>query len=329
MYNLLIIIITFIFSTIIILKYKNFLSKELNLIDHPNYRKKHKIPTSLIGGFLGFVLLIEYFIISFLLKIPIKIEYFIIPSLICIVGFVDDVKDLKPYLKLFLLGAIFSVAMFLFPEFIIKEMRFNNLNLSITTGFLGILFTVLCLLLLINALNMIDGMNGLYLGSNIFFFLYLFYFFKISNFFLISFLIILFILFFCNIKGFFFIGDSGVYLISTVLGLLIIEKYNYNLGYKNFISVEEIFILLMLPGMDMFRLFIIRIKNKKNPFKGDRKHFHHLLNNKFKENHSLIIYFLLMSLGPIVYNLGILSDYLIILSFIIIFYCFVFYLKEN
>ena len=68
MYNLLIIIIIFIFSTILVLKYKNFLSKELNIVDHPNYRKKHKIPTSLIGGFLGFILLIEYFIISFFTK---------------------------------------------------------------------------------------------------------------------------------------------------------------------------------------------------------------------------------------------------------------------
>ena len=329
MYNLLIIIITFIFSTILILNYKSFLSQKLGLIDHPNGRKKHKNPTSLIGGLLGFVLLFEYFIISFLLKIPIKIEYFIITSLITMIGFIDDTKDLKPTIKLFLLGSFFSTFLYLCPEFIIKEIRFDNFNFSVTTGFLGIFFTVLCLLLLINAMNMIDGMNGLYLGTNIIFFLYFIYFFKISNFFLVSFLIILFILLYCNLKNFFFLGDTGVYLISTILGLLIIEKYNYNLGFENFISVEEIFILLMLPGMDMLRLFIIRIKNKKNPFKGDRNHFHHLLNNKFKENHSLIIYFLFISVGPFVYNLGILNDFLIILTFLIIFYSFVFYLKKN
>ena len=38
---------------------------------------------------------------------------------------------------------------------------------------------------------------------------------------------------------------------------------------------EEIFIIMMVPGLDMFRLFIQRLLNK-NPF-GDRNHIHHLL----------------------------------------------------
>lgn len=328
MYNLLIIIFIFVFSTILILKYKNFLSNEFNLIDYPNDRKMHKNPTSLIGGFIGFILLFELFIISFFLKIPNKIEYLIIPGLIFIIGLFDDLKDLKPNLKLFLLGSILLICIYFFPHFIIKEIKFNNFELSMTTGFLGIFFTVLCLLLLINALNMIDGMNGLYLGTNIIFFSYLLYLYGIGNIFILSFLVILLILFFCNLKGIFFIGDSGVYLISSTLGLLIVEKYNYNLGYKNFLSVEEIFILLMLPGLDMLRLFIIRIKNKKNPFKADRKHFHHLLKRKFNDNHSLIIYLLFVISGPILYHLTFINDILIILIFSIIFYSLIYYLNK-
>ena len=37
----------------------------------------------------------------------------------------------------------------------------------------------------------------------------------------------------------------------------------------------------MVPGIDMLRLFMTRIYNKKNPFKGDLNHLHHLLKNKF------------------------------------------------
>jgi UDP-GlcNAc:undecaprenyl-phosphate GlcNAc-1-phosphate transferase len=329
MYNLLIIIFTFFFTTILILKYKNFISKEYNLLDYPNDRKTHKKPTSLIGGLIGFILLLEFFIMTFFLKIPNKIEYFIIPGLIFIIGLFDDIKDLKPNLKLFLMGSTLLVCIFFFPQFIIKEIRFNSFELSIFTGFLSIFFTIICLLLLINALNMIDGMNGLYLGVNIIFFLYLLNLYGTENFFILSFLIILIILFFCNLKGIFFIGDSGVYLISTILGLLIIENYNYNLGYNdNFVNVEEIFILLMVPGLDMLRLFIIRIKNKKNPFEADRKHFHHLLNKKFNENHSLIIYLLFVLAGPILYNFNIINSILIILIISIIFYSLIYYLNK-
>ena len=38
---------------------------------------------------------------------------------------------------------------------------------------------------------------------------------------------------------------------------------------------------MMVPGIDMFRLFILRLYNKKIPFSPDREHVHHLLLNKF------------------------------------------------
>ena len=122
MYNLLIIVFIFVFSTILILKYKNFLSNKFNLIDYPNDRKMHKNPTSLIGGFIGFVLLSELFIITYFLKIPNKIEYFIIPGLIFVIGLFDDLKDLKPNLKLFLLGSTLLICIFFFLSFLLKKL---------------------------------------------------------------------------------------------------------------------------------------------------------------------------------------------------------------
>ena len=46
----------------------------------------------------------------------------------------------------------------------------------------------------------------------------------------------------------------------------------------------------MIPGLDMLRLFLSRIINKKNPFFGDLNHFHHLLIKKFTLKISLFIY---------------------------------------
>ena len=47
---------------------------------------------------------------------------------------------------------------------------------------------------------------------------------------------------------------------------------------------------MCLPGIDMFRLFLVRIKNRKNPFKGDLNHFHHIILKKY----SYYKYFLLI-----------------------------------
>ena len=43
---------------------------------------------------------------------------------------------------------------------------------------------------------------------------------------------------------------------------------------------DEIFVILSLPGIDMFRLFLYRIVRGEHPFKADRKHIHHLILNK-------------------------------------------------
>ena len=39
--------------------------------------------------------------------------------------------------------------------------------------------------------------------------------------------------------------------------------------------------MMAVPGLDMFRLFCIRIINGKNPFKADKKHLRHLLLKKY------------------------------------------------
>ena len=51
----------------------------------------------------------------------------------------------------------------------------------------------------------------------------------------------------------------------------------YSLGEPVREAPEEIFIILSLPGLDMFRLFLVRIFYGKNPFSPDRNHIHHLI----------------------------------------------------
>ena len=56
-----------------------------------------------------------------------------------------------------------------------------------------------------------------------------------------------------------------------------------------FLKSEQIFFLLILPGIDMLRVFIIRILNKKNPFKADSQHLHNLISKKLKDHKKITL----------------------------------------
>jgi len=94
-------------------------------------------------------------------------------------------------------------------------------------------------------------------------------------------------------------GDAGTYLLSFTFGYYFIKFYNSHL----ITSVDEVFILMLLPGVDMLRLFITRILAKKHPFSADRNHLHHLLLTKYGYLKTILILnlFLLMCLTSIFY----------------------------
>ena len=106
-------------------------------------------------------------------------------------------------------------------------------------------------------------------------------------------------------------GDSGVFLCSFVLAYFMVKNYNINIiDYS-----DKIFILMMVPGIDMFRLFMFRILNKKNPFKPDNSHIHHILLRKFTYLQTILIIFLLVNV-PIILSFFDVSSLFIILSFL-------------
>ena len=81
-------------------------------------------------------------------------------------------------------------------------------------------------------------------------------------------------------------GDGGVYLLSYVISYIFIKSYN-----KNLFIADEIFFIMLLPGLDMLRVFLLRLINGKNPFKPDRSHLHHLLLNYFSNRNVFLIIF--------------------------------------
>ena len=78
----------------------------------------------------------------------------------------------------------------------------------------------------------------------------------------------------------------GAYLISSLIGCTFIYQYN---NFENYFSVDEVFIILIIPAIDMLRLFIVKILNKTHPFKGDLNHVHHIFNSYTKNKKMLFI----------------------------------------
>tara|TARA_A100001015_G_scaffold66072_1_gene72984 strand:+ start:200 stop:592 length:393 start_codon:yes stop_codon:yes gene_type:complete len=100
-----------------------------------------------------------------------------------------------------------------------------------------------------------------------------------------------------NFKNKSFLGDSGSLLIPFVIGYIFIKLYNNDIIYY----ADEIVIFMLIPGLDLIRLFFKRILQKKNPLHPDKFHLHHLLISKFSHTRTLFMIMILILL-PILFN---------------------------
>ncbi len=277
----------FIINLLFIYK-SSFISKLINIYDHPNSRKIHKKKVPLIGGFL-FVLSIVFY--AFFNQIQTSytdnfINLFLILFLLIFffIGLIDDKFELSSINKILLFFFFLFFLVYFNENLQIQNLKFQTLDKSIELNEFNIVFSIFCIFLFLNAFNMYDGING---QSGIYTIIIFTYFLlKDINFYL-SILIVFTSLFFVfsNLKNKFFLGNSGSLLLALLISLIIINAYNDG----KITNCEEIFILLMLPGIDMARLFIQRLLNKKNPFRADSNHFHHLLLKKFNPSKVITI----------------------------------------
>jgi UDP-GlcNAc:undecaprenyl-phosphate GlcNAc-1-phosphate transferase len=320
-YFYLIIASTIIFFSVYIKK--DSLAKKLRLIDLPDKKlKNHSNKTPVIGGIILnaiIILILVTLIYANNTKNMLFIKILLLSVSCSIVGIIDDMYKIKANLKFFFLTLILFFFIIFFPELKIKHVIFSenffikNLNFD-KKVLLSIILTILSYQLLIHAFNMADGHDGIASLMAITWLIYLLCT-KTNLQFLLPIITSLLLFIYFNLKSKIFLGDSGNYLLSTLIASLIIFNNNVNV---NFLA-EEIFILLMLPGIDMLRLFIVRIKNDQNPLIGDRRHLHHLLFNKFAKNTTTLIYFSLFITPIFLFYLKIFTPNQIIIFFLVIY----------
>ena len=194
----------------------------------------------------------------------------------------------------------------------------------------AVIFTSLCIVILINGFNFTDGVHGLtilYAISTILLFNYFIYFILDYEFILnncILLIPILFAIYILNIKEKLFLGDSGSYFLAAVIGIMIINTTtNKNYSYPYVYAC-----LLIYPCFEVFFSIIRKFYNNKNPLNADRKHLHHLLqyyfinNNNIKNNLKKIASGLLINI--FVFLFGLISVYFYQNKYILIFNIFIF-----
>jgi len=270
LYHLIPLIILSLIEILLIIQLIKIAKSKNILLDIPNNRSSHKSATPKIGGIAIFtvlclsVFLYPSFIINHFLSM---IAIFII----FITGLLDDLMDWSPKAK-FSSIAIASILI------IIDGYTINSLGtyFSITTslGIFAIPFTIFAVVGFTNAVNLIDGLDGLSGGVSLAIllgFLYLGFIHNDTTIIYLSSMIILgisiFLLFnFHPAK--IFLGDNGALLVGFIIAMIAIKLLDY-------ISPTSVFFLTGIPILDTLFVMVNRIKNKKSPFVADKTHLHH------------------------------------------------------
>ncbi len=328
--------ILFLSLFIIVLNFFIFLyfekiSKTFILFDKPDGKlKKHKNPVSIIGGL---IIILNLYLIIFSLEIldsndlifedNFSYIILILGTLFFIIGFVDDLKNLSPNLKLIsIVTSIFIITIF-FPEIKLDHIKISFLEHNYSFKNFSLIFIILSFALLANAINMFDGINL----QLIFFSLFVFIIFILKGFLPLFFILISISFIFLGLLNYqnkVFIGDGGCYLISALIGCSFIYQYK---KFDNFLYGDQIFLILLIPSLDMLRLFIVRIIKRTHPFKGDLKHLHHMVNRIIKNKNITILITMSLSIFPSILMVTGLETYFILALSLIIYLGFILFLE--
>ena len=251
----------------LITKKKNILVTHIK-IPHQRLAGSKNIPQ--IGG------------IIFILNIFFYHDYFYGEIFFClsllILGILSDIDLLSSPLKRLLIQIIILFSFTYYNDLYISDLKIDILNDLLLNNDFKFIFITFCFLILVNGSNFIDGCDGLnigYFAIVIFIILYCINYYDLEYDFLkleLVFIIITAILI-LNLFKLIYLGDSGAYVISFIVGALLIDFYKTN----NHITPYFIAILLWYPAFENLFSIIRKKINKENATDPDTLHLHQLL----------------------------------------------------
>lgn len=272
-------------------------AKIKHLVDEPKEeRKKHHVSIPTIGG----VIIFSAFLFACFLWFPdnpqtykiISPFLYLMASLVLLffVGIKDDIIGMSPTKKLFAHIVV---------GFVLVSM--GGIKITSVHGMFGmdiifpeyaqLLVSIFVYIVIVNAMNLIDGVDGLASGIGLIatlFFGVWFYYSNQPHWTLVSFslagALFGFLIFNFN-PARIFMGDSGSLTIGAILSVLTIELIETPTDFlpTTFEHVSTPMLAMAIiayPLLDTFRVFFVRSIKGNSPFEADRNHLHHNLKDK-------------------------------------------------
>ena len=259
------------FSTIII---NYFLIKKKLLLDkkyspHKSFLNNDIVPLS--GGII--------FLLSICIFYPSE-DYLFKLTLFAIflIGIFSDLNIISSPIKRITIQTFIILVFLYIDQTYIQSIRWLLLDHYLNNTIFGYLFSLVCLVVLINGTNFMDGVNTLVIGYFLIVTLAIFYIatnFNLElNLVLIQIILItLSVIFLFNFFGKLFLGDGGSYLIAFILGYLLINFSNTNEDVSPYFAA----CMLWYPAYENLFSIIRKIIKKNSPTDADNRHLHQLL----------------------------------------------------
>ena len=256
-------------------------------MDEPKERGAHRESVPTLGGIAIFAGVIFSVVLWTPFQVFTDLQYILCAFIILfLIGVKDDLDPVRPWKKL--IAQIIAASILIFKANIMFTGMHGVFGIEELPHWLCVSFTLFTILVIINSLNLIDGINGLSASTVVLISTTLgLWFYMIDR---IELTILALSLAGATIAFLkynytparIFMGDTGSLFIGAVCSVLIIQfvelQGSLPAGRFVFHSAPAIAIgIMILPLFDTLRVFIIRLSKGRSPFQPDRNHIHHLV----------------------------------------------------
>ena len=268
------------------------IAQKFNWVDTPEERSMHTTPVPSYGGVAFFLnIIIAFVVLSYFKVNSVAIVFLVSVSIIFFVGLIDDLRDWSPKRKI--IFELLAILLFIVgTETYIQDLH-GFLFINQLPIWLGMPLTALVILFLVQAYNLIDGIDGLasMVGMVLFTAFGFLFWFTDDYLFLglcVTCLASLFTFLWFNISKTkrIFMGDTGSLVMGFSIGVCAIRLLTLSEVQLTHFSFEAsklpllLIFILFVPMFDVLRVMLVRRKNGKPMFSADRNHVHHLITDR-------------------------------------------------
>lgn len=257
---------------------------KLQLVDKPNTRKDHNGQVPLVGGLaIWFSAIATLLVVSPSLGDLSEVSFMLIAAgILLVIGSIDDKTDLRASLKLTIQIAL---AYYAFSNGIRIETFYGILGIYEIPVLVQYFITLIVITGVVNAFNLMDGIDGLAAGLAFVAFILFGWMAFITGELMLLYLfltligaLIGFMRFNFSSRVKVFMGDAGSLFIGFIMVLSAISLLQSAQGTSDIRLVLSVVVgVLALPVLDSLRVYRRIAKNGYSPFRADRTHFHHLV----------------------------------------------------